>query len=97
MYKYFLVTCPSKNTLNILVDFTYIHIKAYADGTKIIIQSSNNQVVEEEHISLKSKEEAQTILNSWIDEENLAPELDPKGNSMMQDYINLDKFEVNNG
>jgi hypothetical protein len=77
-----------------LNDVNYKHLKCKSDGSLTLILTENP--ISDMCVAQKSKEEAEQILRSWIDEENQNPERDPEGNAMIQSYVSLsyvDKIE----
>jgi hypothetical protein len=77
-----------------LNDVNYKHLKCKSDGSFTLILTENP--ISDMCVAQKSKEEAEQILRSWIDEENQNPERDPEGNAMIQSYVSLsyvDKIE----
>jgi hypothetical protein len=69
----------------------YIHVKARVDGSQTVIITEDS--INDPSCSLLSQQEAQALLNSWIDEENNPPlPQDIAGNFIQQPYINLGNY-----
>jgi len=88
MYFYIL-HAENKNPKTIL-DSDCIHVKSRNDGKQVAIISDIE--LEHEDIEEKTQAESQTILDSWIDEENENPEKDIDGNLLLQNKIDLKGF-----
>jgi hypothetical protein len=50
----------------------------------------SNTRIEDAALEEKTKEEMQTILDAWINEENENPDINSQGNPVLQHFINLD-------
>jgi hypothetical protein len=92
--KFYLVQNVDRNEPEELKEFSYVHVKAKADGFQTVILSKED-LPTSELVQEMSKEAAQILLNAWIDEENQPPlPLDVGENEIRQSYINL---EIYNG
>ena len=80
MYFY-LIQCENKNTD--FLEGNYVHIKAKTDGLEIAAVSEV-EIIHENVIS-KTQEELQTLIDDWIDAENIDP---PDEN--LQSVINIE-------
>lgn len=90
MVKFYLTTNVYKSEPRALVDLGAIHVKAMSDGTQTIMISDVEAV--DDNAVEKTFLEAQTILDTWIDAENDVPALDPEGNPMVQNFIDLGAY-----
>lgn len=90
MYYFYLITNVNRNEPEIIKSYSYIHVKARKDAnlTLIITKEEINYSLFEN----LSQEEAQILVDSWIDEENINPELDIDGNELIQSKINLNWY-----
>ncbi len=97
--KYYLINCENRNPSTILGDKEYIHVKAHTNGQQVAIISQEE--LSGENIIEKTKEELQTILDNWINEENENPEtrilIDGTIEDILQTKIDLNIYGVNNG
>jgi len=89
--KFYLVNCENKKPEIYLDGFDYVHIKAHTLGKQVII-ITNDTILHEDVIE-KTQEEAQAILDSWINTENENPEKDDEGNDILQIELDIEKFK----
>ena len=73
-----------------LDEVAYVHIKGHVDGELTIVITLDPLV--DPLLVEKTKEQAQAILDEWIDAENVSPPLDKEGNPILQSRINLEQF-----
>jgi len=89
---YYLVDFNAGNYNSILPGIKYLQIKGKADdAAKSIIIS--NEIINSIYATQCSKEEAQVILDLWIDDENLIPEKNFESKDILQEKIYLTKYE----
>ena len=81
--KFYLITNVGRDEPKELDSCAYIHIKAHISGTKTEAQIRASFADE------KTFCEMQTLLDSWIDAENVDPPLDADDNPMLQSKIDL--------
>jgi len=75
----------------VLLDEDYIHVKAKCDGSQTVIIC--HEKIDAPSMTEMSKQEAQSLLDTWIDEENVLPyQIDINGNEIIQSYIDLEGF-----
>jgi hypothetical protein len=71
-----------------ILELDYIHVKSKCDGSQTVIICSDNIINPD--ISELTFNEAQNLLNNWIDQENSPPlPIDDDGKEIIQSYINL--------
>ena len=90
MVKFYLTTNVHKTEPSALVAAGAIHVKAKADGMQTVMISDVEII--DANATEKTFLEAQTILDTWIDEENDSPELDQDGVPMLQNFIDLGAY-----
>lgn len=90
--NYFYVTDNTgKCEPELLEAVDYIHVKARTDGDSTII-ITEQELPEDDGLTLLSQEDAQSLLNEWIDSENEDPPKNVDGVDMLQAYISLESF-----
>jgi hypothetical protein len=80
MLKFYLVETPG----GVLPDARLVQVKGKTDCTMAVCFSHEALPLEE-----KSDEEVQSILNAWIDTENLEPALDIEGSPIILSAPNV--------
>ena len=83
----YLTTNDNRREPIALNDKSYIHVKASQDGSQTIILIEEN--ISDPNLTLKTLDEAHTILNQWIDLDNEDAPLDAEGNQIVSGYISL--------
>ena len=73
-----------------LQKYDYTHIKARADGERTIISSEDE--IDVWGVLAITKAIAQETLDTWIDDENAVDEYDIRGNKVVQQKIDLERF-----
>jgi hypothetical protein len=88
MKKIYLTENEGRNEPSCLQQISFVHVKCKTDCSKTIIVTEN-EIVAPNIVEL-TQEEAQTMLDYWIDEENLSPELNAEsGEPIFQKKIYL--------
>lgn len=85
---FYLTTNVNSCEPRILLSTPHVHIKCKTDGSRTALVS--NTRIEDAALEEKTKEEMQTILDAWINEENENPDINSQGNPVLQHFINLD-------
>lgn len=73
-----------------LAGIAYTHVKCRTDGSQTLIVAP--QAIEAADCVPLSRDDAQALLNSWIDEENTGVVPDEQGNLMTQSRIDLGAY-----
>jgi hypothetical protein len=85
---FYLTTNVNSREPEILLAKPYVHIKCKTDASRTAIVS--NIQIEDVGLEVKTKEEMQAILDSWINEENENPDTNSQGNLVLQRSIDLE-------
>jgi len=74
MNYFYLTTNTLRREPEAIASVEYCHIKAKTDGSQTVILTEEE--INAENVTLLSQEEAQALLDSWIDTENETAPLD---------------------
>ena len=88
----YLIQAINRKMPDALSEHLYIHVKGRADGLQVLIIANESNILDIEGTILLSKEEAQALLDQWIDDENVNPEVGLKGEFVVQSKIDLGKY-----
>ena len=90
--RFYVTTNNNGREPDTLFGIDYIHIKAKSSGENTAIVSEVN--IYDNDIEEMTQEELQSVLDSWIAEENENPYKDIDNNDIVQNNINLNKFFI---
>lgn len=87
---FYLTTNDNRREPEAIYSVEYVHVKAKGDGSQTVIITEDEII--DPACAPKTQEEAQAILDAWIDEENETPTQDLEGNDIVQRRITLESY-----
>lgn len=88
--KFYLVSNPEKRDPDFISSVDHVHVKTKTDGTHTLIISEEN--ISDQSVEIITQEDAQSLIDSWISDENHNIERDIDGNDIVITNINLEVF-----
>ena len=87
---YYLITLINGNYSDYVAEHKFLQVKGKNDCSAAIIISYES--ITGDNVSVKTEDDAQIILDLWIDDENLIPKKDFEGKDIFQDKIDISKY-----
>lgn len=87
---FYLTNNTNRKEPEAIAPLSYLHIKASQDGSQTLILC--DEELDDPNYDPKTLQEAQQIVNDWVDLDNQTPPIDVEGNPHLADYINLEAF-----